>query len=409
MSRYAFLFIADTHLGLKTGGIDRRAEIINIYKTVIKAAVSKIKDGYTTRLILGGDLFDDHDPSEDLIATFISILNMIRVEGIETDIIIGNHEAVAEPQRLSCLSFIRELGDSYPMLHLRENIKTISAGENLYVTYLPHITRATLKFLESEYDSTQEYIDKTGKRHIDKINKSFLGKKPIHLAFSHLNVRQSKAGSESNLLKKSEAFLPLAFINPPPEYVVPTIINGHIHERQEVGNVYIAGSPLFCSFGETQDKTFTTVLVDTDKDTTEVLYTPTPFIPFLQTEVEMIGEVEDFFSIPEVVEFLTKVVAPKTENQEIKPVIKIQVTISAENNTYNWAQVRDKIEAEYKNVVVMPIDVKVVQKRVVRNIKQKASLEPDDAIKVYLKANLKNDMDKAKRLYKKSKPYLGVQ
>ena len=395
----AFVCIGDTHLGLKTDGVDRCDEILEIFKTVVAEAKSLQNNGYKTRLILGGDLFDDHDPGEDLIAVFIKILNMTREAELTVDVLIGNHEAVPDPERLSCLSFLREIKDGYPGVTLREKLLMLQVEtKKLFVSFLPHVSRATMKHFDLDYRSTQDYIDDAGKRLVEAVPAG-----AIHLAFSHLNVRQSHPGSEANLLKKSEAFLPMAYVNTPPGAVEPQIVNFHIHERQAVGNVRIVGSPLYCSFGETQEKTFTTVIVEDGE--VSFVEKPTPFVPFFQTDIEILGEEE--VDVYEVLAPFIDQISPWADISR-PPVVKIGVTITAEKNSYNWQTVATGIRAATNNGVhLLPIAVKVVQKRVVRNVKQKPSLEPDDAVKVYLKANLKTDPDRMKRIYKKSKPYIG--
>lgn len=405
---HAFVFTSDWHLGLKTDGIDRRDEILDIAKTVIVKCAELEAVGHEVRLILGGDLFDDHDPSEDLIAFFIQILGLIHKAGIKTDVLIGNHEAVADPKRLSCLSFLREIKTGYPLITLRESIKTVQIVKGkLFVTFLPHITRATLASIgpDSKLITTQEYIDLMGEKAVNSIPE-----KAVHLAFSHLNVRQSVAGSEANLLKRSEAYLPLAFVNPPPGTSTPIIINGHIHSAQKIGNVRIVGSPLFCTFGESGDKGFCRILIDDDGVMIEDIRTPC--VPFLQTHLDMISENKDFLTHPDLSKLIDEIGEYTRDARNV--IAKIGVTISAENNSYDWVQMRKKFEdlcdAKHAggSLRVLPIEPKVVQKRVTRNIKQKADLEPDAAIKVYLKANIKNDPDKMKRIYRKAKPYMGL-
>lgn len=397
--------ISDTHLGLKTDGVDRREEIIGLLIDSIDKARELRDQDFKVRVIFGGDLFNDHDPSEDLIAAFIGVLNHARKYDIIVEVLIGNHDAIAVPQRLSCLSFIKQLKDSHPTITLRESIKTLALEDKkLFITFLPHISRATLTAIKSEHTSPQKYIDAECEKIMAKI-----GERGAHIAFGHLNVIGAHPGSESNMLNKSNVYLPMCMTNPQPGRTIPLIVNGHIHEPADIGNIHLCGSPLYCSMGETSAKTMTVVFNEAAHN-----YAPrtvryaTKARPFIQTEVIMVNKTDDFFTVPEVKNLIGR--AQDFIVQKLHPVLKFDVTISAENNNYNWQEIVKNVDRQLKHLgQILPINPKVVQHRVVRNLKQKSNLAPDDAVKTFLKSNLKSDVDRAKRIYKKSRAYLGAE
>jgi hypothetical protein len=301
---------------------------------------------------------------------------------------------------LSCLSFIKQLGQQYEHIRLREKIELAQYGDT-WVSFWPHVSRATVAAAtaeKAEYKTTQDYIEALGKRIIAKV------KTGRHIAFSHLNVRGAHPGSEANLLKRSEAYLPMALVNTPPGFTVPTIIQGHIHSPQDIGNIHIVGSPLYCGFGETENKSFSEIKIG---DKNEITRVPTPFVPFIQAQVDMLGDNSDFRSQAVVADLIE--LAAKHIKAYRKPVMKFQVTISAANNGYNWPDVRKSIETELggpDKVHVMPIDPKVVQQRITRDVNQKATLQPDKAVQVFLKRNLGSDPTRMKQIWKVAKPYL---
>ena len=129
----------------------------------------------------------------------------------------------------------------------------------------------------------------------------------------------------------------------------------------------------------------------------ELDFIPTNCTHFKQLELDMIGETRDFFKIPEVTEFCNSI--PE------KAVIKFDVTINPENNHYDWKEIVKRVKGK-NSFHVKPIIPRVVLKRPVRSVDQKINLDPKDAVKIYLKKNMRSNMDRAKKLYKLSQKYL---
>jgi exonuclease SbcD len=400
---------SDWHLGLKTDEIDRTDEIFNVGKDIIDKAIEYKEEGHDTILVLGGDIFDNNTPSERHIAVFIKLLKRIKEHNLKTFVMVGNHEAIADPNRLSCLSFIKELKSGYPSIELVEDIKIVKVGildtGPMYLTFLPHISRATIeakvknKKLKQEL-TTQQYIESKSKRIAEK-----LGPNSNHIVFSHLNVRGAHGGSEENLLKRSEVYLPKIFTDPPLGMPQPIIIQGHIHSNQMVGNdLYIIGSPIFCTFGEAlTPKYYAEINVKGQLSVPdEVIIEETKYRPFLQTELDMVGETRDFFEIPEVTNFLDKIANYADKN----PIVKFDISIDPECNNYDWTTIRNRIQKDY-SCFVKNIVPRILVKRQVRSSEQKINLPPKKAIQIYVKRNLKKNPEKAKQVYALSLKYLG--
>ena len=400
------VFSSDFHLGLKTGEMDRTKEIISLMAQIVRHCANLKDDGEEVVLVFGGDIFNTNVPSEHLISEFIKVLNLIRKNDIETYVMVGNHDAIADPNRLSCLSFVKRIGKAYPSISLVEDIQFMKIGTfdtgPLCFTFLPHITKALIQSklnsgkLKKEI-STQAYIDDKCEKVLDKV-----GGYSQHLVFSHLNVRNVHGGSEENLLRKSEVYLPNIFLNVPLGFSKPAIINGHIHSRTKIGNVDIVGSPLFCSFGEAEtDKYFLEIDYHGNLGKEPVFkYIKTKCVQFKQMEVDMVSDNKRFMERDDVNDFLDDIADKNV-------VAKFNVIISPENNTYDWKAIRDEIISE-TGATVREIVPRVVLKRPVKSIKQVASLNSDEAIKVYLKKNIgKKDIPRLKRLYKRSMKYTG--
>ena len=205
------IFVNDLHLGLHTENIDRNNEILDIVEDAIDHGIrvhEEEKEEVT--FVFGGDIFNSNNPSEKLITLFIYILNRLRETGFKTFIMVGNHDEVSDPKRVSCLNFIGELGSVYPNITLIDDIKCIKVGVYdtgpLYFTFLPHVSKALIQRNVNNgklrrVTPTQTYIDKKAEAVMKMV-----GSGSQHIVFSHLNVSGAHSGSEENLLKKSTVF-----------------------------------------------------------------------------------------------------------------------------------------------------------------------------------------------------------
>lgn len=392
----------DFHLGLQTESVDRTDEIIGILLDMVKHAY-KLSKSERTILVLGGDIFNTNTPSEAYITAFIRVLNAIKKCNLETYIMVGNHDAVADPKRLSCLNFIKKLKVGYPTLNLIEDIKFMKIGvfDNgpCYFTFLPHISKALIHsklesgILKKEV-STQEYIESKCSRILSKV-----GQGSQHIVFSHVNVRGAHGGSEVNMLKKSEVYLPSAFTNTPIGFIAPTIVQHHIHSRFIDGNINGIGSPIYCGFGEAEnDKYFLELDISEEMCKGHTLnYIPTNCTKFKQLEINMMHETRGFDEYDEVNEFIDSI--------EKGDVVKLDVTINPEHNHHDWKAIVSKIKKN-TGAIVKPIVPRVVLKRPVRSKNQKIGLVPKEAVQVFLKRNFKHDKPRARAIYKTALKYL---
>lgn len=394
------LFTSDLHIGLRIENVDQTPYIIEILMRVLNKAVELIEKGYEVTIILGGDVFDNNDPSEAQIGAFIGFLSEVKKHNIRLYVMVGNHEARANPERLSCLSFIKEASVGFPSVTLIEDITSIefcdSVNGKCWFTFLPHVSKALIEKKKLNY-TPQEYIDKKCEKILNKLQAKMVD----HYVFSHLNVKGFHSGSEENLLKRSDVYLPECFTNPAVTVVRPTIIQAHIHSRQQKDNVHIVGSPIFCSANESGEKGFLEISIGKSiGDSSDMQYHPSFAPEFIELELNMIGCEEQFFKIPEVKELIKKI--PK----ETVSIIKLDISINPENNTYNWKGIQEKLQNHFQKSIIKTIVPRIVIKRITRNSNQKISLPPDEAVRTFIKKNWSSDKDKAKAIYKKAKNYL---
>lgn len=396
------VWISDLHFGLKTDGISRNEEIYDVTLQAIKFACKLKKASKDVIMVIGGDIFNTNNPSEDQIQLFIKLLAYLHKYEVNTYILDGNHEAIFDRERKSCLSFISTLE------HLSENIKRIS--DISFMTYkstdlgpiafsfLPHITKA--HYVEGTYKNTQDYIEQKCRGILEK-----LGNQYRHYAFSHLNVKGVHPGSEENLLKKSEVYLPSCYVDKTTMVDNrPTIIQGHIHTPFIQDNINGIGSPIFCSFGEDVriPKQFLHLHIpETFGDKEEWNYIETNCTIFNQVELDLTDvdwRTTDFFDIPEVKEMLNF-------KEGRKYHLKFDVTVNATECNINWDKIKQHIEDKYTLVKVKPIVPKFVRTKITRSSEQKLGLNPVDAVKVFLKTNKPKN---AKAKYALAKKYIGV-
>lgn len=374
---------SDTHLGLKTDGIDRNPEIFSVMEQITQEAI-KLSEKYVTYLIWGGDLFNKNNPSESVIKEFIErLINPCKGrKNLKVYFMAGNHDTIANPDNKSCLSFIGPLIAGYENVWLIEDIKSLNIETNdlgpLRFTFLPHITLANLKD-KTKYKNPQNLINATCE-HIQ--SKFATGTQ--HYVFSHLNIHGAHPGSEENLLNKSEAYLPKIWTDRSYISDLPQIINGHIHTHEIRDNIYIVGSPIYCGFGEKEDdKAFITIDVpQTFNEKFKIERHLTNCVPFKELELDLTGyEGTEFYKHEEVFSFLNGLETGRNY------VLKFDLKVNPQTLNVNWNVVREEIMAKHKNVFVKPIAPKFIYDRVVRNKEQKLGLTPHKAAKVFLETH----------------------
>lgn len=397
---------SDFHLGLKTDEIDRNDEILDIIEDMIDHGI-KVHEEEKEEVvfIFGGDIFNNNNPNEKLITLFIYILNRLRETGFKTFIMVGNHDEVSDPDRVSCLNFVGELGTAYPNITLVDDIKCIKMDTYdvgpLYFTFLPHISKALIQRNVNNGKlrraiPTQTYIEKKSEAVMKMV-----GQGSQHIVFSHLNVSGAHGGSEENLLRKSTVYLPKVMLSPPIGFIEPEIVQAHIHSKDEIGNIRIIGSQFYCGFGEREDeKYFLDLKINTELSGGPNVYNyiPTNCLQFKQLEVSMLEDNTPFMERDDVLDFLDTV----DENT----VVKLDITTNVENALTDWKGVMERIKKEYKPFHIKPIIPRTVMVRKIRSKKQKLGMAPKDSVQIYLKRNIRNDKNRLVRVYQRSLKYL---
>ena len=370
------VWLSDLHWGLSTDEIDRNDEITSVAIHVAKHAV-KIKASW---FVFGGDLFHNNQPSEELISRFLRVLNILTKANIRVFVMDGNHDKYSKSNRKSALQFLERLKPRYPnvrWIHDVTTLRVIKGRFPCYFTFFPHIVKV---HIPKEFKTPQEYVDACAEKIIKKLNLF-----SHHFVFSHLNVRGAVPGSEEDMLKKSEIFLPdhfhtTSYIDKP----IPITLNGHIHSAQQTGYVRIVGSPIYVSFGEKDEhKYFAEVDVPENGDElANVKLIPTPCRPFVEISIDVksdavMGEYEK-----------NQIIAM---GEKIHPdaIVKLNVTVPESHSGLNWEEIRKEFAKHC--YYVKPIIPKIIRDRVKRNRKQTIRLNPNDAVKLFVETNKPKD------------------
>ena len=377
-------FISDLHIGLTTDNYDRTEEIIKVTLDFVKKCIRSKVD----LVVFGGDIFHNNVPSEILITQFLRVLNLLQKYNLKTYIMVGNHDAIASTDRMSCLDFVKKL-KYYPAINLISDIKCFKFCRtdigDTYLTFYPHITKAHIE--GTKYKRPQRYIDRKTEKIFKRVTEGV-----HHIVFSHLNVKGIIPGSEDNLLKKSAVYLPDEIVNCEKSgYISPLILQGHIHSKQVLDNVHIVGSPVFVSFGE--------------KDTNKyfaIVHVPETFgeknkVEFVKTSCLKMKEFDfDLTDKKEMVNF--EKWADTLFNEENK-IVKISFTINDDLLNYDFDSLHEKLK--YKCAHLKPFKFRMIRNKVKRNIQQTIKLNPLDAVRLWIKSNKPSRMKERYALAKK--------
>jgi len=391
-----FVWSSDFHIGLHTEDISRTEEIIQVMFDIVDHAIKIKADG----VIFGGDIFHNNNPSSHLIKLFLKVVNRLSRADIELWIMVGNHDIISDKEKKSCLELIKELEEHYVNVQLVSDIKCqrIFKAEvgNCYFTFLPHVSQS---HISTKYKTIQAYVDKKSKKIIKKLPKD-----AQHFAFSHLNVKGAIPGSEDTMLKKSSVFLPEVFMKYHTNKArSPKIIQGHIHTRQEIGDVNIVGSPIFVDFGENEhSKYFLEIQIPEymGEGSEKLIYHKTNCRNLLKHKFE-INKVLDENGA--VAKFITSFNDEKEEGDfdYRNTILKIDLTLKEEAMGFDHEKFRDKLSKHF--YYVKSIIPRVVRNRITRNKNQTVKLAPRDAMRLWLKTNRPKNR---KRKYKLGKRYM---
>jgi len=249
---------SDFHYGLKSAGFDRTPEIHRIVEQI----VGHMMDNKVDRFICCGDICHRANPPSEVHARLFKIYQLLEDLGIETRIIVGNHDANKQ-RPWGCLAPMEEAGYENVVSHSK--IYSQPAEDNWNFIYLP---------FPFAYELTEEEFLK----HVELCG-------PYNIAvFSHLAVDGASLAGDF-ILRGASNSIPKFVLEHPQ---VKVVFNGHIHIPQTVGKVEIIGSPFQTDFGDTSGKSFLDVELY-ENGTYQVTKVPTDHDKLVQIDLDWSG------------------------------------------------------------------------------------------------------------------------
>lgn len=348
-------------------------------------------------VIFGGDIFETNNPTEYQIGCLIRVLNILKKANIRVFIMDGNHDKIAKHGRKSCLEFISRLKVGYDNVTLVQDLTTKRMWKaecgDIYFHFLPFLYKS---HIPANRKTVQEHLDKFAW----KVRKESDWTQQ-HFVFSHFNVPGVIPGTEADMLKKVETNLPEAFMKWKPGKAHPTIINGHIHSYQRVGqfgNIHIVGSPIFTDFGEKENIKYFLQLdivewMDEGKGGLHLIKTPCR--PFLEYSFQL-NHGQPFSAFTQVILDGIRVDAKRKGHTLKDAVLKVNLTLAEDAAGYDHNELRDALAK--KCFYIKPIKPRIIHARVKRNKEQTVKLDPRQAVAVWLKKNKPKDAERVKRL-----------
>ena len=317
------LIIGDLHLG-KTSSIGKyipgsvyNGRIIDQINN-LDWIISVIQENLINYVIFTGDIFESSKPDYYLIEIFVNFLHKISEFGVESHIVIGNHDLKKIGNHFhSPLYFIDLL--EINNVHFHKNVKTVLVNKT-YFTFLPFYDR---KFLNCEKNSDALLVIKN---FIENELKN-VEKERVKVLVGHLSIEGAfYVGDEIDDVL-NELFCPIQFFK---DYNF--VWMGHVHKPQilnKIPHVAHVGSFDFSGFEEANQNKIS-ILFDSNSGSYKEL--PNKLRPLKKIFVE-VKENED----PNII------LEEEIKNHDLKnSIIKIEV-ITASQILLNKNQIEQSL------------------------------------------------------------------
>lgn len=354
--------ISDLHLGLRVEDMERTPEIEKALNFAVDAAIAREVRAF----LINGDLTHTSSPPYSLLAILIAAIARLVDAGIEVWIVRGNHEALANDD-LWALTPLERAGFKNVRFIKRPTSFRVPGGPHVF-TFLPHAVKREAK--AAGHSSVQHWYSATVKKGIEAAQASG-GKVTV---FSHTNVKGARAGTENLMVRQSDLQVPAVCFDSDD---VTQVFSGHVHTPQEVGKVFIIGSPVCTDFGDVSpDRGFVFANL-LDDGTWEKERVRTPQAPLAELRFEILeGETNEGF-IADFQAALTN--EPVTAETILKVKIRVDEDRAPEFD-FEWA----KKEAAARALVLRDFEVTRVKQRRARDPKIRSQMPPREAVERFL-------------------------
>lgn len=267
------LHVSDIHLGSgeshgrinpKTGLNVRFEDFAQALSKSVDYALQHRVDVY----LFSGDAYKNASPEPVYQKAFARQLKRLSDAGIQTILLVGNHDQVMRSTASHSMSVFESLEIAnvitidQPGLHLID-----TPHGKLQVIGVPHVTRHLVMTHEKYADLSSAAVDKVLVGHVDALIKHYLDELDDTIpavATAHMMVDRARAGVERDLMIGYSLTFPLdMFVHPALDYVALGHVHGHQVLRASQPAIVYAGSLERVDFSEeAEDKGFVHVTLE---------------------------------------------------------------------------------------------------------------------------------------------------
>lgn len=284
------IHVSDIHFGSgeRHGPLNPQTGL-NVRFEDFVAALSKVVDyAIETQadiFLFSGDAYKTANPEPIYQKMFAMALKRLSDAGIQTILLVGNHDQILKSTASHSLSVFQSL--EVPGVVIIDKpvcFKLDTKGGALQIIGIPHVTRHQLMTLEKYAQAPAAVIDRILVENVDAILKGYYQTLDANIptvVTAHMTVDRALAGIEQELLVGyTQTFPSDIFVDARVDYVAL----GHVHKyqviRPESPPIVYAGSLERVDFGEQkEDKGFMAVQIERGHTKFEfVSINPRPFV-----------------------------------------------------------------------------------------------------------------------------------
>lgn len=247
----SILILGDVHLG-KSKNLGKSTIHSNCnskifdQKNILDWTLNEAEENFVSDIYLTGDVFEDPNPSYEIINIFIEWVKKVELSGINLHIILGNHDYKRiENSYYSPLDIIKSLDLNNVFVYYNQNTKLYDSGVG--VTVLPFNDRKSL--FKDSLAEAKEYV-----KNYLSFERSLIPNSYYSIAIGHFALDGALyVGDEIDDIS-NEIILPLDFFQ---DYDFTWM--GHVHKFQvmrETPHISHIGSMDISDFGEADESKY---------------------------------------------------------------------------------------------------------------------------------------------------------
>lgn len=305
------IHIADIHLGMENyGRVDKKTGLHSRLTDFLKCldyCVDYALDNKVDFFLFAGDAFKTRDPSPTYQREFAKRIKKVASSGINTILVIGNHDLPNAFKKADTLEIYKTLGVENVYVSRKPEVLDFYKNENrweyskegfkdknkIQVATLPWIPKSDFlqdeKYKGKNITESYEMMSKEMISFIDNLKGKTSEENPAVL-IAHGTVAGATFGGEQKTYIGTDILLPLNIVGSKPFNYVAL---GHLHKYQVLSEnppVIYSGSIERVDFGEEkEEKGFVEVNIDEETQKTDYKFIKTPSRKFVTIRVE-IGE-----------------------------------------------------------------------------------------------------------------------